>query len=955
MGRTRIELLSSGDIDMYNDVASPLNYAIADIRTPDKRDASFSKTIKVPGTKGNNIRFGHIFDINIGNGTFNPNIKAPATIYIDDIAVLSGFLQVLSIDIDDEKKIEYNVSIKGKTATLFDTLGASYLTDLDLSSGDHIYNKTVIKASYGNNFTQTYCYPLIDYGFDSNVGSFDVTHLFPSIFVRSYIDKIFSNAGYTYTSSFFNGTIFKQLIIPSNSSSIRLTDAQITPRLFQARRSSLLTIVPNEVVHKLTINSIISDPSSQYSTIASTWTVANTGHYNIYCNYSVRGVSGSAAFPIDTLVRMVKNGTTILASSHDDVYDAAAYTPLSISASNVLLNAGDTIYIDINDTVTSPPSTSSWEFSQIDFWNTVVNNGLADGDQLYLNNTIPQKIKQKDFLLDIIRMFNLFVQVDPSNEKNLLIETRNDFYNAGSTIDWTYKLDNSKNLEIKPMGELDVKDFYYSYTDDKDYYNAKYLNDNANLGYGNRIYVTGNEFLTGKNETKVMFSPTPLVANSGDDKVIPRIWSVDASNTVSAKAFNIRILYNGGVKTTYNPFYLTGAASGTSVESTYLYAGHLDSVASPTFDLSFAVPNELYYDTVTYTDNNIFNAYHRQYIDLITDKDSKIVTGYFYLTPKDIQQLDFRNKFYFDNQAFILNKIYDYDPINDATTKCEFIRLKEGTAFTSRVKTIYGGVGSAFGNLGDTTPVVTGNPRSPITNLGLNNIIGNRVSNSFIQGSSNNINGGDNINLTNSSGDTVYDGLVNVTLLNSSGTTVTCSNVIAINSSGGTISVPGLYINNTYVNASVFNKSYLSVSDSTTQTLVSPNSGQVITFNTDETISGVSHSTVTNTSRITITNAGTYSIHFECQVASSAANKEAYFWLRKNGADVPRTTMTVQIVNANDQKTVTLVFTYNFLVGDYFEVVLGGNSTAINLPANTGVTIPTRPLTPSVILTTEMI
>jgi len=784
MGRTRIELLTSGDIDMYDDVASPLSFSIADIRTPDKRDASFSKTIKIPGTKGNNIRFGHIFDINIGDGTFNPNVKAPCTIYIDDIAQLTGFLQILTIDIDDEKKIEYNVSIKGKTATLFDTLGSQELTSLDFSSGDHVYNKANQKASWGNNFTQTYCYPLIDYGYDNNINSYDVAHLFPAIFVRSYVDKIFSTAGYTYTSTFFDSTRFKSLIIPTNSKSIRLTDAQIQPRLFQAQLGTGAYTIPITLPFTATtlkIDTDVSDVSNQFNTGTYTWTVLTTGYYNVNANvnYTTNAVAGT----LGAYLFLIKNGSTAIGSTYCSGVTASALT-YNVNSSNVYLLAGDTVTVQVKPYVYTGVLASNFVINSIDFWDGVVNNGIQDGETLILNNSIPQKIKQKDFLLDLIRMFNLFVQVDPNNEKNLLIETRNDFYANADVTDWTYKLDNSKNLEIRPMGDLDVRDFYYSYTSDKDYYNKMYETDNQ-IGYGNRIYITGNEFLTGKNETKVMFSPTPLVAPSGDDRVISKIWNVDASNVVTPSQFNIRILYNGGIKTTANPYSYTSALVGTSTESQYLYAGHLDSVTAPAFDLSFAVPNEVYYDATIYTDKNIFNVYHKQYIDLITDKDSKIVTGYFYLTPKDIYQLDFRNKFYFDNQEFYLNKIYDYDPINQQTTKCEFIRLKLGNAFNGASKYVYGGKPSKWDSSGsiDYTPVVQGSARAntSVINNGYRNVIGAGVNNSFIQGSDNYVNGGENIILLNSSGCTVYDGLTNVTIINSSGTVVSESNVMYIN------------------------------------------------------------------------------------------------------------------------------------------------------------------------------
>jgi len=41
-------------LDLYEDVDIPLNYSIIDVRDPDKRKTSWSKTIKVPGTKNNN-------------------------------------------------------------------------------------------------------------------------------------------------------------------------------------------------------------------------------------------------------------------------------------------------------------------------------------------------------------------------------------------------------------------------------------------------------------------------------------------------------------------------------------------------------------------------------------------------------------------------------------------------------------------------------------------------------------------------------------------------------------------------------------------------------------------------------------------------------------------------------------------------------------------------------------
>jgi hypothetical protein len=55
-----------------------------------------------------------------------------------------------------------------------------------------------------------------------------------------------------------------------------------------------------------------------------------------------------------------------------------------------------------------------------------------------------------------------------------------------------------------------------------------------------------------------------------------------------------------------------------------------------------------------------FNVYWSGYMAEITDKDSKLLTGKFYLTPKDIFDLDFSRFVYVDGVLFRINKIVDY-------------------------------------------------------------------------------------------------------------------------------------------------------------------------------------------------------------------------------------------------------------------------------------------------------
>ena len=96
-----------------------------------------------------------------------------------------------------------------------------------------------VAFSYGKGYT----YPLIDYGFTDDKQRYDLEHILPAIYVKEYIDRIFTDAGKTYSSNFLNSTLFKHLIIPFNEDKIRLTNAQTEERLFSADSAST-TVLP---------------------------------------------------------------------------------------------------------------------------------------------------------------------------------------------------------------------------------------------------------------------------------------------------------------------------------------------------------------------------------------------------------------------------------------------------------------------------------------------------------------------------------------------------------------------------------------------------------------------------------------------------------------------------------------------------------------------------------------
>lgn len=799
--RTRIELGSSGDIELFEDISTPLTFSIADIRTPETRQGSFSKTISIAGSKQNNKLLGHIFDINVGDCTFNPKIKTPARLFINDVPQLSGFMQLLKIKKLDNYKIEYEVALFGKNSNIFIDIGDDLLTDLDYSDLNHLYSRDEQETSWSANYTNGYVYPLIDYGFDADINSYDVEHLYPATYLRTYIDKIFTAAGYSYQSTFFDSTLFKRLIIPATGTKIGLSSAQINARIFNAFDSTLRSYAGLQPYTTLTIASETNDPSNQFNTGTYKWTVANSGYYNIYgvVNYYLES-TGAAAAPTSTQVNLGLFRTPFGSAFSNIInsnYQSFAWFPtgagqtatsgdIYLGAGNVFLTAGDVLELKIYSQYFNNPAPHNIKVTNVVFENDVVNSGIVAGSTLDYNQAIPQNIKQKDLLTSVIKAFNLYIDVDNDNDKLLLIETRDDFYADGTVKDWSKKLDISQNIEYTPLGDLDFRKFKYSYKKDTDSYNKKY-EDNWKEVYGQYVFDNGNEFLTNENKTELIFSPTPLCDDVSSDRVVSRIWDIQSNGTIKPKAFNIRLLYYGGLISTNVNWNHTERGGATVVNSTYPFAGHVDSPTSPMLDLNFGVPREVYYRANTYTANNLFNTYYSKFINEITDKDSKIVTAYFHLTPLDILTLDFRNEFYFDNQRFRLNKIYDYNPIINELTKCEFIKIKNANRYVAQLGVAINGAGISSGDIqllpsfGDDVLNAQGD-NVPNTPIGNNNTYGNGLRSVLVNGGDNYIHDyAENVTLLGSSGDTVYSGLRNVTLINTNDVTVTSGDIAFIN------------------------------------------------------------------------------------------------------------------------------------------------------------------------------
>lgn len=674
-------------LDVSKGEASLLTFAIDDIKDFSSRNTTFSKTIILPGTANNNYLFGSIFNVQVQNEyspgndnvayNFNPSVGADCLIFQNRLQVFKGTLRILEIVIDNGQ-IEYEVSVFGELGGLVASLGNSMIDELDFSAYDHVYNAANVTGSWENINGSGYYYPLIDYGeVSTDKIDYDIKAFRPAFYVREYIDKIFSDSGYSYSFPLADTQRFKNLVIPNNQ------------KRFE-KRTSVLLYVYTTSGYRLIEKTVTPPPKNiTYDTTAVLGSFTASGSNGIFTytgsdtlqtffniEHSIRLLGQFFTFSF----KLLKNGNVIY--DFGDVYRSSADEVtfgLQVSDLPVQVANGDIFRIEVDVNNTGGGLGTYYVDILESIWTiNSPNDVYADinvGDTITVNDTIPKNISQVDFLRSVVKLFNLYIYEDRLYPKKILIAPYVDYYdlNPSGVVDWTYKVDRSKPIRLKPMSELNSRFYNFKFKQDSDYYNDLYRKT-YNENYGDYVYDSLYEMANEKTELEIIFSGTPLVGYSGVDKIVSAIYKLN--NSVEEKtAFNIRILQAKKI-TGVTSWDILNGVNVLHTGTTYGYAGHYDDPDAPANDIHFGVPNELYFTLATGAINvTQFNVYWSPYMAEITDKDSKLMTCYMKLNNADVFGLDFSKLIYVDGSYWRLNKIEDWNATEPDVCKVELLKV----------------------------------------------------------------------------------------------------------------------------------------------------------------------------------------------------------------------------------------------------------------------------------------
>lgn len=625
-------------LDIYTDIPIKINKSFAELQDISKRNSDFSIGLSLPGSKNNNAFFENFFNVDVSVLYFNPLLRVPASVLINDEVYFDGYLKLNKINVINSK-VEYDVTLFSNIGDLFGKIGNNLLKDLPYDDPfipfNHNFELDVIYTSWeelGYNYEdlpKTFMYPIVHNGYNytgdtvnlsggttdeqtrlyttaSPIGSYPNqaamfaagvkpyrinvfgygildNQLKPSLNIYSLIQLMFKNYGYTIKSDFMNTPWLKGLYMYGyfNSDGTKFTYKTPVPQSLALSG-----------VDVLLIESIVEDGSNFPCGTQYFYTIRKYDIYVVkkgtgtpcFCSEPINIVldydfypcygGGSISSPVALTIAANTTGTTYQWTSNQYV-DCGSGCPYSLE-------------YYVNYGLNASLSDVSASTNALAYIPTAPNTNILveDGDYVNFSLVIDQNIKQIDFLSSIAKKFNLVFIPDPEVKNQIIIEPYQYYVGTGSIYDWTDKLSYDKGFSVEPAQNYIESEIILTDLDDGDDGN-KQFKDRNNRIYGQNYVYNETDFKSQTKKIETIFSAQ--VTRKWDDNVrIPLGINYVSANSPEGSGDTEKVKWTyKGVKTKPKLFYYLGnkniffgGVDDGPYDSTYLYSTYLFNIMS---------------------------------------------------------------------------------------------------------------------------------------------------------------------------------------------------------------------------------------------------------------------------------------------------------------------------------------------------------------------------------------
>lgn len=563
--------------DAYNGIA--ITKTISDVKDFTSVKGDYSYSILVPATANNNKAFSFAFKpnsqgnyiphsatttevtqsgANIGIN-FNYKKLARAVVTENFAPILKGYIKLNRTVGNFTTGFYYELQITSELGSLVSSMGNKLIENISVpqtASFTHVNSIEVITGSWNYHplsSSMKPVYGLIDYGDNDTIqgSNFYISTLRPGIYLRDYMNLIFADNGYTFSSSFLNSDFGKRLVVPYKDGLLlgSAFASSVTTGMSGSVMTQSMSVNSGTPTGSYYFNKIVQDNNLLYDVINEKFTAPSTGLYtvNTKIDYTLIYTSGVSYFYLINGAQSLQvnyniyNADTSLSSTTTKLVTIPQGTYAMLSATS----GSQAIFPNVTTTFpTANLRMSQGQYLKINI--TALNNNIdagvlrkgiipyqaqlgtctfiltpaidvdgtslpittitlptnLDNSTLNFNNFCLKDTKQVDFVSSVFKTFNLICEQDPDVPKHLNLFTFDEFYLQSGSIkvkDWTAKLDRNSDMQITPIPNLNSSQLHIAFAENEDYYSKTYSQLYGG-NFGERYINTGYEFSNGTME-----------------------------------------------------------------------------------------------------------------------------------------------------------------------------------------------------------------------------------------------------------------------------------------------------------------------------------------------------------------------------------------------------------------------------------------------------------------------
>ena len=689
---------NSYELETFRDEPFNVNLLLQDLSDISRAKGSHTQRVRLPLSQQNRLFFGDVHDPGafqdangLINGKYSLKKRTPCQIFYNSILLLDGYLQIKEVITHKQDTFELTCVIFGKTIDLTTALGEKRLADIDFGAAGSAVDLTALQVSWlanGIDDNAHVRFGVVDRGQNwsfvnpvgvtwgqQEEGALAVTDFTPFRQVHHVLERILSDAGFTFSSTFFESATGLDVYVPWMNTGLLHGAFNSQEFGFNVYMTSNVTASsPGAYTLGPWAHTLggFYDTNGNFNESAGTFTAPVAGRYTFDIYIEAADVFQGDFFRLISGTSATPSGTAVEIFAQVPSTGTFAFT----TTASILAEANDLIrlqYFKITiggDTVNGDSSGNGCRLKLLDIQPF---SGVALAPEVEAPD-----VSQVEFLQVLQRAFNLIFVPDPVVPNKIQIETYTDYIGSGEELDWTDKIDTSKDTVLSPTADLGARRFELTMSVGSDVINQT-VQDSLGRVYGRHIIVDPDNEHAAQDEIKIENPAVPFVTSLIPGSEIEIFRALSPSGNTIEDYSKITLAFWNGLTTINEEYFIYDGTTFSSNGFLHpIFSGYENSTNGilddtlfygATTPLTFRDPSGI---------NTLYYKYWRPYLAALYSDEARVLKAHFKLNRNDIATFSFADLIYIKNQRYRVLSVRGFDVTTESPCVVEL--LKDVTA-----------------------------------------------------------------------------------------------------------------------------------------------------------------------------------------------------------------------------------------------------------------------------------